>query len=69
MFFVVFGHKLLLAEDSVRNGMSKKVANLSLQGELDLKLQKPMARNRWRPNLLEVDPGNWRANLLKNGSW
>ena len=35
-----------IVANSVRNGMSKKVANLSLEGELDLKFQKPMGR-RW----------------------
>ena len=41
MFLAFFGFKLMLAEDSVRNRASKKVANLGVQGKLNLKTQKP----------------------------
>ena len=55
MFFGFFGFKLLLAEESVRNRVSKNVTSLG-----DPETSNP--RNRWRLNCtLKVDPGNrWR---------
>ena len=55
MFFCFFGFKLLLAEDSVRNRVSKNVTNL---GDPETS-NESNPRNQWRSNCsLKVDPGN-----------